>query len=477
MYNHLQKEEYLSEISNLNFQKSTRRIFNASKPLENYYKKDICDFTKEELIDFFAQKTGTNYIGADKSLLKAYTAWCISNQKSISTTNYVEDIHSYDIDKRTIFREKYLLNENELNDMIDTVFGEIDEFEKTVAASKELIIRLCYLGLENEEIVQLKKNMIDYQKHIIFSAIYPNLKYSPSDRVLELCKYCSEQTEQIFTKSNGQVCHESLCDNDYVIRRRIGTVKNDNYNAPLLYQHVLYKVKEFCKEYQIKSGKSKSLTPDKIRESALFHSIHATQDKDSFLYKDLTKKLKIKNPDQSARNLNEKIRRVKKTYETWTRAFEYPEFQFQQNRHATRNSDVFEKISQLYLQEHNKSTITQEQYTRNRKIISRLKKEYAFRCQLCQKNNYFDIETPDGYYVEVHHIVPNSEGMDEEGSLDRPGNMIVVCPNHHRYLHWNKGGQYTLHKENGCLYLSNSSDRVEVKTDLHLSKYNDLDKI
>ena len=90
------------------------------------------------------------------------------------------------------------------------------------------------------------------------------------------------------------------------------------------------------------------------------------------------------------------------------------------------------------------------------------------------KNNYFNIETLDGYYVEVHHIIPNSEGVDEEGSLDRPGNMIVVCPNHHRYLHWNKGGNYKLQKENDCLYLANDSDKLAIITDLHLSKYNNL---
>ena len=474
MYNPFQKEQYLSEISNYNSQRSTQRIFNASESLENYYQKDICDFNKEELIDFFAQKTGTNDIAPDKSLLKTYINWCISNGKTIFNINYIDRIHSYDIDKRTIFREKYLLNGNELDDMLNIVYGGIDSSEKTVAASKELIIRLCYLGLENEEIVQLKKEMVDYENHIIFSAIYPGLKYSANDKVLELCKYCSEQTEYILSKSNGQVCHEPLCDNDYVIRRRIGTVKNNIYNEPLRFGHVVHKIKEFCNEYEKKSGKKKTLTADKLRDSGLFHLIHSVNDKESFLYNDLTTKLLLKDPDLSPRNLRDKINRIKKSYEIWVRAFEYPEFQFQQNRHTLKKPDIFEEISQIYEKERDKATVTQEHYTRNQQIISRLKKEYGFRCQLCQKNNYFDIETLDGYYVEVHHIIPNSEGVDEEGSLDRPGNMIVVCPNHHKYLHWNKGGNYKLQKENDCLYLANASDKLAIITDLHLSKYNNL---
>lgn len=52
--------------------------------------------------------------------------------------------------------------------------------------------------------------------------------------------------------------------------------------------------------------------------------------------------------------------------------------------------------------------------------------------------------------------------------------MIVVCPNHHKYLHWNKGGNYKLQKENDCLYLANASDKLAIITDLHLSKYNNL---
>ncbi len=48
--------------------------------------------------------------------------------------------------------------------------------------------------------------------------------------------------------------------------------------------------------------------------------------------------------------------------------------------------------------------------------------------------------------------------------------MIVVCPNHHRYLHYHKGGPYKLEEIEGALYLTNSADRIRVHRDLHLQK-------
>ena len=103
-----------------------------------------------------------------------------------------------------------------------------------------------------------------------------------------------------------------------------------------------------------------------------------------------------------------------------------------------------------------------------------MKKVYQYRCQLCDADNSFEIlknEETGEKYVEIHHIVPNCEGQDEEGTLDRPDNMIVVCPNHHMFLHHHKGGNYRLVQGNKILYLQNPKHRIEVKYDIHLKKY------
>lgn len=111
-----------------------------------------------------------------------------------------------------------------------------------------------------------------------------------------------------------------------------------------------------------------------------------------------------------------------------------------------------------------------DQYARDQKLVQKLKSLYQCKCQLCQQ--FFDITMDNGLnYVEVHHITPNSVGYDDEGkSVDNPANMIVVCPNHHRYLHYHKGGQYKLEESGGALYLANAVDRIRVLRDLHLQK-------
>lgn len=43
-----------------------------------------------------------------------------------------------------------------------------------------------------------------------------------------------------------------------------------------------------------KEWKKKALTVDKLRDSGLFHLIHSINDKESFLYNDLTTKLLLK---------------------------------------------------------------------------------------------------------------------------------------------------------------------------------------
>lgn len=54
--------------------------------------------------------------------------------------------------------------------------------------------------------------------------------------------------------------------------------------------------------------------------------------------------------------------------------------------------------------------------------------ERGYTCQIC----HFTFEKKNGHpYAEVHHIVPVSEGGD-----DVQDNLLVLCSNHHRQLHF-----------------------------------------
>lgn len=106
---------------------------------------------------------------------------------------------------------------------------------------------------------------------------------------------------------------------------------------------------------------------------------------------------------------------------------------------------------------------------RNRSLIDKLKKIYECRCQLCSEESWLPICMDDGsYYCEVHHIKLLSQ-EDEEENLDVLENLIVVCPNHHKMLHYHNKGYQKLIEDHGILYFCNdSNERIKVEKNFHL---------
>jgi hypothetical protein len=120
---------------------------------------------------------------------------------------------------------------------------------------------------------------------------------------------------------------------------------------------------------------------------------------------------------------------------------------------------------------------TSERVVRNKQLVSKLKELYNHKCQLCTEDQPIPvIVTEDGLpYVEVHHIVPigarNNIGVleMEYENLDSYKNTIVVCPHHHRVLHYHKGGYHKLVEEEGQLYfVSQHGDRLKIVENEHL---------
>ncbi len=63
----------------------------------------------------------------------------------------------------------------------------------------------------------------------------------------------------------------------------------------------------------------------------------------------------------------------------------------------------------------------------NRQIGEELKRNYAYRCQICGRNvgEFYGLNL-----AECHHIEPFSRSLNNDAA-----NLIIVCPNHHRILH------------------------------------------
>lgn len=94
--------------------------------------------------------------------------------------------------------------------------------------------------------------------------------------------------------------------------------------------------------------------------------------------------------------------------------------------------------------------------TRDSILAHKLKSIYNYSCQICEK---LEVKIPKFktnlgiYYCEVHHIIPLSkqkgakkwenfmekkliEKMEKINDLDIIENMIVLCPYHHRFIHY-----------------------------------------
>ena len=109
---------------------------------------------------------------------------------------------------------------------------------------------------------------------------------------------------------------------------------------------------------------------------------------------------------------------------------------------------------------------------RNHQIINKLKQFYGYECQLCNDNQKVIIKKEDGTnYVEVHHIKNLSLEIDEEGTLDRVNNLIVVCPNHHKMLHYHHGGYTKIKICNGKLaFVNGSTEIIPIISNKHLKE-------
>ncbi|MGO4942883.1 hypothetical protein ACTQ5R_09700 [Ruoffia tabacinasalis] len=148
-------------------------------------------------------------------------------------------------------------------------------------------------------------------------------------------------------------------------------------------------------------------------------------------------------------------------------------------------SEIDELLKELdYLNsELEKTTTSKEKYKRNRELVKRLKRLYNYQCQCCGKDQVFPpiITNKNIPYVEVHHIRPLASKEDAEWTqagndestiiLDHYMNCLVVCPYHHKQIHFENSGYFNFDRENLRIY-NRANEFIQIYHDLHLRKYN-----
>lgn len=324
MYNTEQKNSFMNTIVNDNSYKSYQRIFKVIESIEQRFDKDICDMSVDELMIVMDMKTGTRKSSTDQfiCLLKGYVDWCIKNGKSVTSENNIEKIIVTEIDKKSVFRSKYIKDPEELEEMISVVFEQGAFYNDGVDIPKELSIRLCYEGMEAEEIVNLKSTDIDFENNIIKSPIYSEIEYLVSDHIMSLCQFCIEQKEVTYPTNNGRVRTEKLCENNYVLKQRIGTLRGNSPDRPINAALIIRRVKEFCNIYSEATERYKNVTAGKMNESRLFHDIYlAGSDHKKYIQESVKCDILMRENNLSDRNLYERLRQIELSYLKWKETF------------------------------------------------------------------------------------------------------------------------------------------------------------
>lgn len=100
----------------------------------------------------------------------------------------------------------------------------------------------------------------------------------------------------------------------------------------------------------------------------------------------------------------------------------------------TLNEEELEDFKELEKRQPLSKTITF--FKRNKEIVKQLKELYNNKCQICQ----FTFKKDNGdNYSETHHLIP----LGHNGA-DKIENMVVLCPNCHRQLHYAKNNKYDI---------------------------------
>lgn len=75
-------------------------------------------------------------------------------------------------------------------------------------------------------------------------------------------------------------------------------------------------------------------------------------------------------------------------------------------------------------------------FRRDAGIAAKAIEESGFKCQINNEHETFISGSSGKPYVEVHHLIPMAFSNDFEYSLDNPVNLVVMCPNCHREIHY-----------------------------------------
>lgn len=141
-----------------------------------------------------------------------------------------------------------------------------------------------------------------------------------------------------------------------------------------------------------------------------------------------------------------------------------------------KNMDVNKLINLLGY----KRVLKKEKDTEQKLIsVKNLKDLYQGKCQLCggdEPQIPIILKSNGDIYSEVHHIKSFSNiqsNNDDITEIDNYRNTLVLCPYHHKVVHFkNKGFKKLTFLDNGEVYLAGEDDeKIKLNLNYHISEY------
>lgn len=116
---------------------------------------------------------------------------------------------------------------------------------------------------------------------------------------------------------------------------------------------------------------------------------------------------------------------------------------------------------------------------RNKELVKNLKDLYQGKCQLCggdEPQIPIILKYNGDIYSEVHHIKSFSNvqsNNDDITEIDNYRNTLVLCPYHHKVVHFkNKGFKKLMFLDNSEVYLVGEDDeKIKLNLNYHISEY------
>jgi len=235
-YNKDQKNRFLETIDKKQYSElHWERLFEKTGEREQHYKKDLCNFTKQQAIEVLKWFGSSSYktLNVLKLDLEKYVGWCLANTLVTDNQNHFSELDDKIINLcvDTSKMKQMIISQDKFTDFINVLDNDIDKY----------VYMALYEGISRTKLVDLLNLKMSDIDESNMTATLSSCKIIPvSKRFINICKLANEQEFRV--TQDGRKCNleNSLTiykrrvttteDNYRIIQRLIRTIKIDGYN-------------------------------------------------------------------------------------------------------------------------------------------------------------------------------------------------------------------------------------------------------